>query len=324
MSGVRPAREMASARPAGVPSLPKLWPQAHKGDAGRVLLLVGSDAMPGAAVLAARAALRGGAGLVTVASVDRRPLAVVPTAVPEALLLDLRVGSKGDTSHEALCWSLAAALKRNRYDACAAGPGLGATRRTRALVDCLLEHFDGPLLLDADALNVYAGEARVLAREGRRLALTPHPGEAARLLEREVPGDEEGRVEAAQALAGLCGATVLLKGDGTLIADGERKARNPTGNPGLAVGGSGDVLAGLAAAYLARPSLDWSVFECLRACAWIHGRAGDIAAEQKGERGALPTDAIELLAQVQRALEVPHDPDSDERSGQPSGAGGAR
>ncbi|MEO0763842.1 MAG: NAD(P)H-hydrate dehydratase, partial [Pseudomonadota bacterium] len=278
--------------------LPKLRPDAHKGDAGRLLLLVGSDAMPGAAVLAARAALRGGAGLVTVACVDRRPLATLPTVAPEALLLDLRVGSKGETTHEALAASLAAGLQRGQFDACAAGPGLGATKRTRALVECLLDQFRGPLLLDADALNVFAGDADTLAAKDRSLALTPHPGEAARLLGRAVPSDEEGRTEAAQELAQRCGATVLLKGAGTLIADGKRKVRNSTGNAGLAVGGSGDVLTGLAAAYLARRSLDWSVFECLRACAWIHGRAGDIAAEQKGERGALPSDVIDLMAGI--------------------------
>ncbi|MHC4262120.1 MAG: NAD(P)H-hydrate dehydratase [Planctomycetota bacterium] len=307
MSGVRPARDISKARPAGVPSLSKLPPDAHKGDAGRVLLLVGSDAMPGAAVLATRAALRGGAGLVHVACADRRPLSTLPLVAPEAILVDLRVGSRGETAPEALADSLARTLEEGRFDAVAAGPGLGATRRTQVLVERLLECFEGPILLDADALNVFAGRAGELARSDSRLVLTPHPGEAERLLGRAIPGDESGRTEAAVELAERTRATVLLKGAGSIVTDGDRKAHNPTGNPGLAKGGSGDVLTGLAAAYLARRSLGWSPFETLRATVWIHGRAGDIAAEQKGERGALPSDVIELLPGVQRALEVPYD-----------------
>jgi hydroxyethylthiazole kinase-like uncharacterized protein yjeF len=304
MNDIRPTREYRHARPTGVPTLPRLPSDAHKGDAGRLLLLCGSDAMPGAALLAARAAVRAGAGLVTLAGVDRRPFTALPTVCPEVLLLDLRVHSRGARETGALVAALEAALERGDYDACAAGPGLGATRRTAALVQTLLERFRGPLLLDADGLNVFQGRLAELRRSVGPLLLTPHPGEAQRLLGRPIPHDSEGRQAAAVELAGATGATVLLKGFESVICDGERRSRNSTGNPALASGGSGDVLTGIAGAYLARQRLGWLPFECLRVAAWVHGRAADVAAETRGERGTIPSDLIDVLPAIQRALEV--------------------
>jgi len=304
VGGSRPARELSVPRPSRVPTLPRLHEGAHKGDAGRVLLLAGSAAMPGAALLCARAAARGGAGLLTVASFDRRPLDAMPSQVPEALLLDLRVLAKGERSSAALIDALRGALDERRDDACAAGPGLGANKRTRAAVELLLERFEGPLLLDADALNVFAGSAASLRRDGASVVITPHPGEAARLLGRELPADDEGRTAAARELAQMTGAVVALKGARTVVTDGEAAELNTTGNPALATGGSGDVLTGLAASYLARRTPSWSAYECLRAAVWIHGRAGDLAASTRGEVGTVASDLIDQLPDAQRRIEV--------------------
>ncbi|QDU69243.1 NAD(P)H-hydrate dehydratase [Engelhardtia mirabilis] len=297
-------RELSVPHPSRVPSLPRLHEDAHKGHAGRVLILAGSASMPGAALLCARAASRGGAGLLTLASFDRRPLDSLPALVPEALLLDLRALAKGARETSALVAALRNALEGRRDDACAAGPGLGVNKRTRAAVELLLEHFDGPLLLDADALGVFAGSPQSLRREGAPVLITPHPGEAARLLGREVPADDEGRTRAARELATLTGAVVALKGARTVVTDGENAELNTTGNPALATGGSGDVLTGLAASYLARRSPAWSAYDCLRAAVWVHGRAGDLSAANRGELGTVASDLIGELPDAQRRIEV--------------------
>lgn len=299
----RPARERAVPRPARVPSLPRLHPDAHKGDAGRVLILAGSAQMPGAACLCAAAAARGGAGLLAVAGFDRRPLDALALRVPEALLLDLRAAARGARETAALVGALERALEGRADDAVAAGPGLGATKRTRAAVELLLARVDAPLLLDADALGVFAGEPERLRRDAP-LAITPHPGEAARLLGRAVPADDEGRGAAARELARRTGAVVALKGARTVVTDGERAELNTTGNPALATGGSGDVLTGLTAAYLARRAPAWSVFDCVRAAVWVHGRAGDLSAGKRGEAGTIASDLVAELPDVQRRIEA--------------------
>jgi hydroxyethylthiazole kinase-like uncharacterized protein yjeF len=278
------------------PRLPRLEPDAHKGDAGRLLLLVGSDAMPGAGVLAAAAALRGGVGLVSVASTSRRLLDALPAAVPEALAIELGTGLEARTR-------LARAIAEGRFDACAAGPGLGRGAGVRALVDLLLAGDAGPILLDADALNLFAGNPEGLSYAGAPLALTPHPGEAARLLDREIGRSAPERIAVATELAQRSRAAVLLKGASSVVADGERCAVNPTGCAALAKGGSGDVLTGLAAAYAARGDVGTTAFDVLCAAAWVHGRAGECAARDHGERAALPRHVIERLGEVQSALE---------------------
>lgn len=290
------------------PELPPPVPAAgHKGDAGRVLLVAGSTAMPGAALLAARAAQRGGAGLVTVAHLWPGTLPVVASGAPEALHLDLAA------ARDLQAGRLPQALVEARRDARVIGPGLSRTGRTRELVRRSLEAEDpSPLVLDADGLAVLGGAPEVLAGASAPLVLTPHPGEAAVLLEREVGASEDARLAAARELAETADAVVVLKGQHTLVVEpgGGRVHRSNSGNPGMATGGSGDVLAGLLGAYLARAArlatedgraLD--PFLTAVAAVEVHGRAGDRAAEAVGRRALVASDLIDHLGPIQRELD---------------------
>lgn len=281
------------------PSLPPaLRPDAHKGEAGRALCVAGQRTMPGAAVLVARAAQRGGAGLVTIACVSPELLTVLPCAAPEAVLADL-----GAVELSALLGG----SDRARPHATLFGPGLGTGERAHALLrDWLRAPSDAPRVLDADGLNLLHGEPeRLLDLEGP-CVLTPHPGEAARLLGRPVPRDDEGRRACAEELARRSGAVVVLKGAGTLVVDGERRHRNSTGNPGMATAGSGDVLAGLLVAYLARATVAGTLgngFEEAVAAVHVHGLAGDLAARRLGRRALIASDLVAELPAAQRSLD---------------------
>ncbi len=267
----------------------------HKGSSGRVLMLAGSADMPGAALLAARAAMRGGAGLVRL--VDRADLfgVLLPLALPEAVRVVIH--AEPDAA-----WFAA----RDEH-ALLIGPGLGLADAAalRRLVRAAAEGFAGPLLLDADALNAFAGRAQELARPRGALLLTPHPGEAARLLGEDIGAGEAERAAAARELARRCGAVCVLKGAGTRIDDGQRQARNPTGGPALSTAGSGDVLAGLLSAYLCALGPAFDAFAAACAAVWVHGRAGDACAARLGERGTLASDLIEALPAAQRELALP-------------------
>lgn len=275
---------------------PELPAGAHKGLAGRVLCVVGSDRYPGAAVLVARAAQRAGAGLVTVATTSERVANALPIAVPEAVLA-------GITSEREL---------RSRFDECSdharvAGPGLGDTRATRALVEALLERTrDVPIVLDADALNVLAGDWKRMTRARAPLVLTPHPGEAERLLGRSVGGDDRSRLAAAREISARSGAICCLKGAATVVASGERVFVNATGNAGMATAGAGDVLAGILAAYLAAcaTGIDarWTPWDAACAAVHVHGLAGDLARARLGTRGLVASDLVQFLPAAQERL----------------------
>lgn len=275
---------------------PDLPLDAHKGLAGRVFCVCGSDDMPGAAVLVARAAQRAGAGLVTLASPARALAWALPAAAPEALLAP---------------WTSAAALRklaRQRDDhARLAGPGLGANAITAAAVRMLLASGgDTPLVLDADALNVVAGDWRVLLRANMPLVLTPHPGEAARLLGRTFAADDRARVAAAREISTRSGAICCLKGRSTVVADGDRVYLNATGNPGMATAGTGDVLSGVVVAYLAacRSGVDpnWTPWDAVCTAVHVHGLAGDLARTRFGLRGLVASDLVDLLPAAQERL----------------------
>jgi len=272
-------------------SLPELALDSHKGDAGRLFTLCGSRTMPGAAILVARAAGRSGCGLVRVACLDPELLLVVPAAVPEAVLVDLM--------------SDARALVDAGDDARVVGPGLGSTARTLDIVTLLIDAGDdAPLVLDADALNVLAEKPERLAGRTAPTVITPHPGEAARLLGRSIPRDEPGRVESARELAARSRAVTVLKGHGTVVAEPEARVWiNSTGNPGMATAGSGDVLAGILGAYLAQAARARSLgaFEAACHAVWVHGRAGDLAFERVGARGLIASDLIAALPAAQGA-----------------------
>ncbi len=257
--------------------------------------------MPGAALLASLAAMRAGAGLVTLA-VPKPLLAVFGARVTIQTLMPLPAGRDGSPSPAAA----AAIVERSRgFDAVAMGPGLGANEAVARCVRAVVEAIDVPLVLDADALNVLApgaGRRGALARIRRRRAatvLTPHPGEMARLLGVSVARVESAREEAAWRLQDATGATVLLKGHRTLVLDAARARRNTTGNPGMATGGSGDVLTGIVAAFLAR---GLAAFDAAALGAHVHGLAGDLAAARLGPEGMVATDLLdELPAAMRRA-----------------------
>ncbi len=280
------------------PAAPALAIDAHKAQAGRVLCVCGSRLMPGAAILAVRAALRAGAGLVTLAALDPQLLALVPLAAPEAVLLDW---SESELGH----LSLERRLAEREDHARLVGPGMGLSERTRRVLAGLTsDAFRAPLVLDADALNALEGEPERLSRRGGFSVITPHPGEAARLLGRQVPGDEPGRIAAALELSRRSGATVVLKGRRSVIAQGPSVFVNTTGNPGMATAGSGDVLAGIMVAYLAASSAvardDFTPLDAVRAAVHVHGLAGDLAAETMGARAMIASDLIIFLPTAQR------------------------
>ncbi|HTF88133.1 MAG TPA: NAD(P)H-hydrate dehydratase [Planctomycetota bacterium] len=277
---------------------PALAADAHKGSAGRLLCVCGSRLMPGAAMLCVRAATRAGAGLVSLAALDLELLALIPLAAPEAVLLDW---SAVELGRSPLREQLAAREDHARL----AGCGLGQSERTKQILAALLaDSFPGPLVLDADALNSLAGEPERLQGRAGFTAITPHPGEASRLLGREVPRDEAGRIEAALELAARSGASVVLKGARSVIASGRSVFVNTTGNPGMATAGSGDVLAGIAVAYLAASAAaeraDFTPLDALRAAVHVHGLAGDLAAAELGQRALIASDLIDFLPEAQQ------------------------
>lgn len=240
--------------------------EIHKGDCGRVLIVAGSVGMAGAAVLAARAALRSGSGLVQVA-IPKELFPIVQVGVPEATCLE-RDFSKIDLS---------------LYDAIAVGPGLGQSEDSIGAVRYLLENYDGPMVLDADGLNIVAyNNLFDILRTKENVVITPHVGEARRLLGEIL----ENREETALALYKKTRATTVLKGHGTVVAIADDKTYiNTTGNPGMATAGSGDVLTGIIASLLGQGK------ENAAMCGvFIHGMAGDLAAEEVGEYGLIASD----------------------------------
>lgn len=262
---------------------------AHKGSVGRVLVVAGSRGMAGAACLTAQAALRTGAGLVTLACPEGLldVVQIKATCVIAKPLPQTASGALSSAAAEPLLELL------HDKDALALGPGLGQDPETQALVRAVLAHAEVPtLVLDADGLNAFAGCAERLAHLAGRAVLTPHPGEFARL----DPGGDGARGPRLRAFVERVGVCTLLKGQRTLIDDGARSAENPTGNPGMASAGMGDVLTGVIAA-LAAAGL--APFEAATLGAWLHGRAGDLAAEVLGWAGLT---AVDLLAALPRAI----------------------
>ncbi len=263
--------------------------EAHKGEEGHLLVVAGSPGKAGAAALAVRGGLRGGGGLVTLASrravVDR-----LWTVAPEAM--GAALPGEGPLALGDLPALRAAAEGK---DALAVGPGLPRGSETAECLAGLLAGFDGPAVLDADALNALAGRLDLLGRAKGPIVVTPHPGEMARLAGRTVAEVQADRIGAAQALAEEHGVTVVLKGARTVVASEGAVWIVPTGNPGMATGGTGDVLCGLVGALLAQRH---PAAEAARAAAYVHGLAGDLAAARRGERGLIASDVAEAIGEV--------------------------
>ena len=296
-----PAECIAAADPSlflledadGAEAFPLRRRGAHKGDFGHLLIAAGSVGKTGAAVLAAGGALRAGAGLVTVATPEPC-LAVVAGARPEAMTEPLPSTPGGGFDEAGLPRLLELAGER---DAVVLGPGLGQDPGTRALVRVFVRECPVPLVIDADGLNALAaggGEASALdaLRRGAPTILTPHPGEMARLVGARASEVQRERPERAVALARETGAVVVLKGERTLVAEPSgRAAVAATGNPGMATGGTGDILAGVVGSLLARHGALLSA----TAAVVVHGRAGDLAARERGEEGMTAGDVVEAL-----------------------------
>lgn len=287
---------MSRMRIQELPALPPRAPEGHKGTYGTILVVAGSRGMSGAAILCGRAALRSGAGLVQVACpIEVQP--IVAAAYPGYTTFGIRQhtdGSFGDGTVEEL-------LERVReVDVVAIGPGLGRQPATIEFVQRLLAAVtDKPLVLDADGLFAIS-PFREEFRRSSPWVLTPHPGEFARLTGGSWPQNDDEREEQTHRFAQRCGGVVLLKGAGTVVADGSRWYRNATGNPGMATGGSGDVLTGVIAALIGQ---GLTCFEAAVLAAWIHGRAGDWAAQALGQTALTAVDLLDYLPAVFRELE---------------------
>ena len=264
-------------------------PESNKGDYGRLLCVCGSEGMAGAAAMSAGAALRCGAGIVE-AALPRSIYPIVAARLAEPVFTLLHPLPDGSAPQEDL-QALSQALKR--ADAVLVGCGLGKNPAARAEVRQMLREASAPVVLDADGINLAAEHIDILRECRAPLILTPHPGEMARLLG-STPGDVQARrEETARSFSAAHGVILVLKGAGTLVAapDG-RLYRNATGNPGMARGGSGDVLAGMVASFAAQG------IEPYRAAAgavYLHGLAGDRCAAQYSQSAMLPTDLIGML-----------------------------
>lgn len=264
--------------------LPKRPPNAHKGDFGRVLILAGSVGYTGAPVLAANAALRAGAGLIFV-GVPEAVYSIVAQKLDEPMVFPLACDEAGRLNTRAI----PSILRRlEQCDACLLGPGLGRSPAILDVVAAVLSHAKCPVILDADGINALEENIDVLGQANAPVILTPHDGEFRRLGGDPAPG---ARYRSARALRDLWHVTVLLKGHRTLIV-GEEVYLNPTGNPGMATGGSGDVLSGIILALLGQ---GLTPVRAAAAAAWLHGAAGDYCAEAWGEYGMTPTDMIACL-----------------------------
>jgi hydroxyethylthiazole kinase-like uncharacterized protein yjeF len=272
--------------------LPPRAGDSHKGDYGHLLLVAGALGKAGAAVLAARAAVRAGAGLVTVAT-PAPVLPILQLGSTESMVVALPAGDAGALAAGAAAAVLALLEGVAGKSALALGPGLGQDAATAAAIREVVAGARLPLVLDADGLNAYAGRAGELAARPAPTVLTPHPGELGRLLGTSAAAVQADRPAAARRAAALTGAIVVLKGSLTLIAaPGGGLYVNPTGNPGMATGGSGDVLTGILGALLAQRL---APLDATRLAVYLHGLAGDLAMARLGGPSLAAGDLIEAL-----------------------------
>lgn len=278
-----------------LPNLPARPADGHKGTFGRVLIMAGSRGMSGAAALAGLGALRGGAGLVYLA-VPREIQAIVASIEPAYLTLGSPASIEGQFTEEALT------RLAPHFAACSAmacGPGWGQCEELQHMVGWLLANIPRPMVVDADALNLLAGHLEWLDESVAPRILTPHPGEFARLIDADVQTVQSNRIDLAVEFASRHKVILVLKGAGTVITDGQQVAINPTGNSGMATGGTGDVLTGLTTALLAQ---GLSAFEAARLGVYLHGLAGDLAAQELSQPGMIASDLPRFLGAAWLAL----------------------
>jgi NAD(P)H-hydrate epimerase len=275
---------------------------ANKGKYGHVLVVGGSYGTSGAPSMASLAALRTGAGLVT-AAVPRSVVDAVAGIAPELMMAPLKEGGEGAVAMDSLK-TVDEAIREKRISVVAVGPGLSTRGDASEFARELVKRTKLPMVVDADALNAFAGRASELDGEGRVLVLTPHPGEMARLVGMSVKEVEADRVGLARRFATEHKVTLVLKGWRTLIAHPDGNvAVNTTGNPAMAKGGSGDILTGIVAAMLAQYAIGGGpedVARAVEAAVFLHGLAGDFAARAMDEHTVLATDTLEHMSDAFR------------------------
>jgi NAD(P)H-hydrate epimerase len=276
-----------------LPTLAPRPPDSNKGNFGRILVVAGSRGMSGAAILCGSAALRGGAGLVYLA-VPQEILPIVAAANPCYLTAPLPQDDQGRLAEAAAEEVVALAQTK---DVLAVGPGLGQGGAVATVVAAVLQRLPQPLVLDADGLNALRDRTALLRGRSAPTILTPHPGEFARLLGTSVQAVQAQRQGLALRFAAEHGVVLVLKGNGTIVTDGRRLYQNTTGNPGMATGGTGDVLTGLIAALLGQG------LEALAAAqlgVYVHGLAGDLARDDLGEVCLIASDLLSYLPRAFR------------------------
>ncbi|MCR5482448.1 MAG: NAD(P)H-hydrate dehydratase [Clostridia bacterium] len=261
--------------------------EAHKGDFGKILIIAGTKGMAGAAVMCARAALRSGAGLVKV-SIPEELFPIVQISVPEAICVGRNL-TKEDFEE---------------YDAIAIGPGLGTDEESARLLEKVLDDYEKTLVLDADALNIVAkkGNHELLKRSRAKTIITPHLGEAKRLMGMVKYQPVNSRERLAEELVNLTESVSVLKGAGTVVAAKDHPSYiNTTGNPGMATGGSGDVLTGMITAFAGQGI---EPFDAAKTAVFLHGMAGDMSCEAFGEYGMTALDIADMCAlAIKRVLQ---------------------
>lgn len=276
--------------------LPERPPDAHKGTFGAAIVIAGSPGLTGAAAMAAEAALRSGAGLSTLA---------VPVGLQDLMAAKLtEVMTRGLPQTEARTLSpgaVKAALElAEKAQAIVLGCGIGTHPETVEFVHRFVKSVRRPMIIDADGLNCLAQDTRTLEGDHGEIVLTPHPGEMSRLLGTAVEQIQSNRIDAARGAASRFHCTVVLKGARTVVADPDGRAFiNPTGNVGMASGGTGDVLAGAVGGLLAQ---GLSALDAAVCGAYIHGKAGDIAAAKMGTAGMIAGDVLRALPQALKEL----------------------
>jgi len=276
-----------------LPALAPREPDSHKGTFGKGLVLGGSEGMTGAAVLCAEAALRSGAGLVTIGT----PCGVLPIIAGMTACPTTRGFPQTDAKSFAAHALLDVLPLLPDYTAAALGPGIGRHPPTAWFVLNLIPRLEIPTVIDADGLNNLSTDLTALTRKKAAIVLTPHPAEMGRLAAIQTADVQRDRQGVAESFARTHGVVVALKGRRTVVTDGHQTYINATGNPGMATGGAGDVLTGVILALLCQ-GLD--AFHAAQLGVHVHGLAGDIAADERGQVSMIATDILDALPEAFR------------------------
>lgn len=260
----------------------------HKGSYGRVGIIGGSLGMTGSVYLSAEAGLRTGSGLVYLLA-PKSLVYIISIKLIEGIVYPIEDLGRGHFL-EASLEDIREKIKN--LDALALGPGMGIDEARIFLTGKILESFTGPMVIDADGINCLARQKEILLRDKRNIILTPHPGEMARLINKDIDFVENNREKVARNLASKYGLIVVLKGANTIVTSGDRVYVNESGNPGMATAGSGDVLTGIILSLLGQ---GMGLFDSAKLGVYLHGVAGDLARNDKGEYGMLARDIVENI-----------------------------